>query len=40
MVTVPCLSPLSDAFKFLINEILIRIIDMSITAGFIGVMDG
>ena len=40
MVTVPCLSSLSDAFKFLINEKLIRIVEMSLTAGFIGVMDG
>jgi len=41
MTTVPFLSSLSfDALEFLINEILISIIEMSFTDSFIGKMDG
>ena len=40
-VTVPFLSSLLDAFEFLINnEISIRIIDISISTSFIGILEG
>lgn len=37
VVKVPFLSSLSDAFAFFINEISIRIIDISISTSFIGI---
>jgi len=41
VVTVPFLSSLLDAFEFLINnEISIRIIDISISNSFIGILEG